>query len=83
MLKEAARECPNAQNFNTAYNTIQKAVREWKQLTDNEDRYYGINVRFYNLMPESVPQRPQIHLQPLAQPLHPDRANLQRNQGVT
>lgn len=55
MLKEAARECPNAQNFNTAYNTIQKAAREWEQLTDNEDRYYGINVRFYNLMPESVP----------------------------
>lgn len=55
MLKEAARECPNAQNFNTAYNTIQKAVREWKQLIDNEDRYYGINVHFYNLMPESVP----------------------------
>lgn len=55
-VKEAAQECPNAQSFNTAYNTIQKAVREWKSLTGNEAHYYGINVRFHKLQPEQVPQ---------------------------
>lgn len=55
ILKEAAHECPNAQNFNTAYNTIQKAVRKWKPFTGNEAHYYGINVRFHNLKPEQVP----------------------------
>lgn len=55
MLKEAARECPNAQNFNTAYNTIQKTVRKWKPFTGNEARYYDINVRFHKLKPEHVP----------------------------
>ena len=38
------------------YNTIQKAVREWKPLTGNEALYYGLNVRFHKLKPKDVPQ---------------------------
>lgn len=53
MIKEAAHEC--LKDFNTAYNTIQKAVRMWKSFTGNENLYYGINVRFHNLKSEDVP----------------------------
>ena len=56
MVKQAAQQCPNAKSFKTAYNTIQKAVREWKPLTGNEAHYYGINVRFHKLKPKDVPQ---------------------------
>lgn len=56
MVKQAAQECPNAKSFQTAYNTIQTAVREWKPLTGNEAHYYGINVRFHKLKPKDVPQ---------------------------
>ena len=55
LLKEAAEACENAQDFNTAYNTLQKAVRKWKPFTGNEARYYGINVRFHKLKPQDVP----------------------------
>lgn len=56
MVKEAAQECPNARSFNTAYNTIQKAVKKWKPFTGNEGHYYGTNVRFHQLKSEDVPQ---------------------------
>lgn len=56
MVKQAAQQCPNAKSFQTAYNTIQTAVREWKPLTGNEAHYYGINVRFHKLKPKDVPQ---------------------------
>lgn len=55
LLKEAARDCPNAQNFTTAYNTLQTTVRKWKHFTGNEARYYCVNVRFHKLKPEDVP----------------------------
>lgn len=55
MIKEAAEACENAQDFNTAYNTLQKAVRKWKSLTGNESSYYCINVRFHKLNPQDVP----------------------------
>lgn len=59
MLKEAAEACENAQDFNTAYNTLQKAVRKWKSLTGNESRYYCTNVRFHTLNPQDVPSEYQ------------------------
>ena len=55
LLKEAARGCPNAQNFTTAYNTLQTTVRKWKYFTGNEAHYYCVNVRFHKLKPEDVP----------------------------
>lgn len=55
LLKEAARGCPNAQNFTTAYNTLQTTVRKWRHFTGNEASYYCVNVRFHKLKPEDVP----------------------------
>lgn len=52
-----AKTCDNVKDFNTAYNTIQKSTREWKPFTDDEDRYYGINVCFHKLKQEQVPQK--------------------------
>ena len=55
LLKEAVCDCPNAQNFTTAYNTLQTTVRKWRHFTGNEARYYCVNVRFHLLKPQDVP----------------------------
>lgn len=55
MIKEAACACENAQDFNTAYNTLQTAVRKWRRFTENEALFYGITIRFHKLKPQDVP----------------------------
>ena len=55
LLKEAAEACENAQDFNTAYNTLQTTVRKWRLFTGNEASYYCVNVRFHLLKPQDVP----------------------------
>lgn len=56
MISAIAQECPNASDFNTAYNTIQKALKLWNPLTGQpEGELYCTTVRFHGIQLTKVP----------------------------
>lgn len=56
MMAEAAATCPNASDFNTAYNTVQKATKRWNPLTGQDaGQLYCITVRLHRIAPSAVP----------------------------
>lgn len=56
MVAAVARECPNASDFDTAYNTIQKAIKEWNPLTGQvAEQLYCTNARLHRIDPSDVP----------------------------
>lgn len=55
LVEAAASRCPNALDFNTAYNTLQKATKRWNPLIEKrEKQLYGITVRFHQIQPADV-----------------------------
>lgn len=59
MVSTAATECAktsnNVKDFNTAYNTVQKEIKRWNTFFPKDD-LYCTNVRFYSIVPSSVPK---------------------------
>lgn len=56
MVKTAAAECPEVTDFNTAYNTVQKALKLWNPFTGlSASQLYCTTVRFHQIEPSAVP----------------------------
>ena len=56
IVKNAAAECTEATDFNTAYNTVQKALKLWNPFTGlNASQLYCTTVRFHQIEPSAVP----------------------------
>lgn len=56
MMTEIAGTCPNASDFNTAYNTVQKATKRWNPLTGKDaSQLYCTTVRLHEIEPSAVP----------------------------
>lgn len=56
MMAEVARSCPNATDFNTAYNTVQKATKRWNPFTGKDaSQLYCTTVRLHEILPSVVP----------------------------
>lgn len=56
LMAEVAATCPNATDFNTAYNTVQKATKRWNPLTGKDaGQLYCITVRLHKIAPSAVP----------------------------
>lgn len=56
MIAEVACSCPNAKDFNTAYNTIQKATKRWNPFTGKDaSQLYCTTVRLHKISPSTVP----------------------------
>ena len=51
---ECAKSCDSVQDFNTAYNTVQKEIKRWNAYAGDSHLYYT-NVRFHLIDPATVP----------------------------
>lgn len=56
MVTAVAHDCPTARDFDTAYNTVQRAIKRWNPLTGKPAfQLYCTTVHFHLLAPSSVP----------------------------
>lgn len=56
MMAEIAETCSKATDFNTAYNTVQKATKRWNPFTGkDESQLYCTMVRLHEITPSVVP----------------------------
>lgn len=56
MVTAVAHDCPTARDFDTAYNTVQRAIKQWNPLTGQPAfQLYCTTVRFHQIARSSVP----------------------------